>query len=90
MGTIHNVVRWYKLAWGRGRQMRQRGAIVETCPHCEKDTPVFRTEYDSRGNPLSFVVCVWCDGFIEYDGKTATVREPYAARDGNTPVSMKP
>ena len=78
MGLLHTVVRWYKLNRGRGKEMRARGAILATCPHCDHDTPVFRTEYDSHGHPLSFSVCVWCTGYIEYDGTTATAHEPYA------------
>ena len=78
MGLIHKAVRWYKLNRGRGNEMRTQGALVASCPHCENDTPVFLTEYDSHGNPLSFSVCVWCEGYIEYDGTTATAHEPYA------------
>ena len=74
MGLIHKAVRWYKLNRGRGREMRTRGAIVATCPHCHNDTPVFQTEYDLQGNPLSFSVCVWCEGYIEYDGANSGAR----------------
>lgn len=88
MGIIHEVLRWYKLKRGRGREMRASGAVVATCPHCERDTPVFATEYDTHGDPLSFSVCVWCEGFIEYDGTTATAHEPYATLEEIQGVSL--
>lgn len=77
MGILHKAIRWYKLNRSRGKEMRMQGAVVATCPHCRNDTPVFHTEYNSYGTPLSFSVCVWCEGFIEYDGTTATAHEPY-------------
>jgi hypothetical protein len=88
MGLIHRAVRWYKLNLGRGKEMRTQGAIVASCPHCGNDTPVFHTEYDSHGDPLSFSVCVWCAGYIEYDGTTATAHEPYATIQEIQTVSL--
>ena len=88
MGIVHKALRWYKLNRGRGKEMRTQGAIVAPCPHCRNDTPVFETEYDSHGNPLSFSVCVWCEGYIEYDGLTATAHEPYTTIKGIQDVSV--
>jgi len=88
MEIVHKVLRWYRLNRGRGKEMRAQGATIAPCPHCENDTPVFHTEYDSRGNRLSFSVCVWCEGYIEYDGTTATAHEPYVTIREIQGVSM--
>lgn len=82
MVSLHRVVRWVKLNHGVGKEMRSHGAEILSCPHCDRDTPVFRTEYSSTGTPISFSVCLWCDGVIEYGPGAARPHEPYAtARD---------
>ncbi|ADB63351.1 hypothetical protein Htur_4550 (plasmid) [Haloterrigena turkmenica DSM 5511] len=90
MGLVQNVVRWYKLNHGVGKQMLDRGAELLSCPHCHEETPIFRSSYDSLGNPLSFSVCLWCDGLVEYSDGVSQPHAPYAtARDlqGDRPES---
>lgn len=57
--------------------MREHGANVMACPHCGHDTPVFESEYDRARNPISFTVCLWCDGYIEWNGCSETPHVPY-------------
>lgn len=78
MNPVRPLVRWYKLSHGVGKEMRDRGAELMACPHCGDDTPVYRSAYDSAGTPLSFTVCLWCEGLIEYSGPTDEAHEPYA------------
>lgn len=77
MRVIHSVRRWYKLNHGRGKEMRENGAEILSCPHCEDDTPVYQTEYGSDGTPVSFSVCIWCEGPIEYGELSEQPHEPY-------------
>lgn len=85
VGLIQKVVRWYRFNHGIGKQMLNQGAELLPCPHCGRETPVFRSVYDSAGMPISFSVCLWCDGFIEYSGASLQPHEPYAtARDLQT------
>lgn len=82
MGLVQNVVRWYKLTYGVGKQMVADGAELMSCPYCEAKTPVFQSAYNSAGLPISFSLCLWCDGFLEYSGASLQPHEPYAtARD---------
>lgn len=77
MRVIHAVRKWYKLNLGRGRAMRRNGAVIRSCPHCEEATPVYRTEYGSGGAPVSFSICLWCDGPIEFGDPSDQPHEPY-------------
>lgn len=61
--------------------MREAGATVELCPHCGKDTPVYPSSYGADGAPLSFSVCVWCEGIVEYGPDAATPHDPYAGAE---------
>lgn len=79
MKLIYRMVRWLKLNYGVGKTMCTNGAEVLSCPHCDHETPVYRSDYDSTGAPLSFSVCLWCDGLIEYGGATMDPHEPYAS-----------
>lgn len=85
MEFIQNVVRWYKLNRGIGKRMLDQGAELMPCPYCESETPVFRSAYNSTGMPISFSVCLWCEGILEYSGASRRPHEPYAtARDLQT------
>lgn len=85
MGIIQNVVRWYKLNLGVGKQMVNEGAALMSCPYCDEATPVFQSTYNSDGLPISFSVCLWCNGFIEYGRTSLQTHEPYAtAQDSQT------
>lgn len=85
MGLVQNVVHWYKLNHGVGKQMVDNGAEHMVCPYCDAETPVFQSTYNSSGLPISFSVCLWCDGIIEYSGASLQPHEPYAtARDLQT------
>lgn len=87
MEIIHTMVRWYKFNYGVGREMRAQGAEVMPCPYCGHDTAVYQSDYDPTGDPISFSVCLWCEGFIEYSGATTRPHEPYATvRDLQTDV----
>lgn len=77
MRVIHSARKWFKLNLGRGKAMCENGADVRSCPYCENDTPVYRTEYGSDGTPVSFSVCVWCQGLIEYGELSDEPHEPY-------------
>lgn len=79
MGLFKKVVRWYKLNHGVGDTMLTAGAELRPCPHCAAETPVYRTTYDSSGNPVSFTVCLWCAGLIEYSGAVGHPHDPYAS-----------
>lgn len=57
--------------------MRKHGAEVMACPHCGRGTPVFRSDYDRTGTPLSFTVCLWCEGYLEWNGYTGKAHKPY-------------
>jgi hypothetical protein len=82
MGLVHRVLRWYKLNYGVGNTMLAEGAELLACPHCETDTPIYRSAYDSAGDPVSFSVCLWCGGLIEYSDLSGRPHEPYvSARD---------
>lgn len=81
MGIVHKIVRWYKLTYGTGKEMCENGARIAPCPHCGNDTPVYRSSYDSKGEPLSFSVCVWCDGLIEQRPDALAPHSPYATRE---------
>jgi len=61
--------------------MRERGATVVQCPRCGNETPVYETSYDASGEPLSFSVCLWCSGYVEYDPTRSLVRAAYEGRD---------
>ncbi len=90
MSLIQYVVRWYRLNCGVGKQMLDQGAELRSCPHCTEETPVYRSGYDSLGNPISFSVCLWCDGLIEYSDGVSRPHAPYATtRDlqGDRPAS---
>ncbi|WP_225333624.1 hypothetical protein [Halomicrobium urmianum] len=77
MGLLHTLRKWYALRLGSGREMRENGATLHPCPHCERETPVFETEYDRDGRPVSFTVCLWCRGLIEYGELSAEPHEPF-------------
>ncbi|WP_435196402.1 hypothetical protein [Natronomonas sp. EA1] len=82
MRFLHELIRWYKLNHGIGKAMCAAGAEIMACPHCGDGTPIYRSAYDSGGTPLSFTVCLWCEGFIEYSPTLGRPHEPYAsARD---------
>ena len=81
MGLIYRLRRWVKLGFGTGKSMREAGATVSPCPHCGRETPVYRSEYNRSGDPVSFSVCVWCRGFIEWSSGAAASHEPYASAD---------
>jgi hypothetical protein len=78
MGLIHNAVRWYRFNHGDGKRMLDRGAELMRCPYCEEETPIYRSAYDSTGMPISFSVCLWCEGILEYSGASRHPHEPYA------------
>lgn len=78
MGLVHDAIKWYSFTRGVGKQMLDHGATLMPCPHCEKETPVFQSAYNSAGLPISFSVCRWCDGIIEHSGATRHPHEPYA------------
>ena len=84
MQFIHRLKRWYSFNRGRGREMLAAGATPRQCPHCGVETPVYRSSYDRTGSPVSFSVCLWCDGFIELDDLSNEPREPYA-----TPTELR-
>ncbi|MFT4889506.1 MAG: hypothetical protein ACI9YT_000415 [Halobacteriales archaeon] len=75
---LHKLISWYKFSHGRGKEMLENGASLEPCPHCGKDTPVYRSTYSSRGEPLSFSVCVWCESLIEYNTTALKPHHPFA------------
>lgn len=77
MSLIHAVRKWYKLNLGRGKAMCENGAEILSCPHCGDETPVYQTEYASDGTPISFSVCLWCQGSIEYGELSDQPHEPY-------------
>lgn len=79
MGLLHRMVRWYKFNYGIGNAMRSAGAELLPCPHCDTETPIYRSTYDSTGDPISFSICLWCDGFIEYSDTIGRPHEPYAS-----------
>jgi len=81
MGIIHRLVRWVKLTRGVGREMRERGATVQPCPHCGNDTPVYRSAENDAGEPTSFSVCLWCEGLIEYGSIALAPHHPYASTE---------
>lgn len=87
MGFVYAFRRWRKLNRGHGRAMRDAGAAVMACPHCGNDTPIYRSEYDADRRALSFSVCVWCEGYIEYDGTTP--RTPYATEHDRWAVATR-
>lgn len=58
MGLVQNVVRWYKLNHGIGKQMLDNGAELMPGPYCEAETPVFQSTYDSSGLLILFSVCL--------------------------------
>ncbi|MDY6817184.1 MAG: hypothetical protein SVG88_00875 [Halobacteriales archaeon] len=72
---------WYRLNWGMGKQMRQAGATIRQCPHCQEPTPVFESEYDTDDDPITFTVCLWCDGLIEYRPDVSQPYPPYASQE---------
>lgn len=78
MGLITRVVRWYKLTYGVGDTMLSAGAELLPCPHCGAETPVYHTTYDATGDPVSFSVCLWCEGLIEYSTAVGHPHHPYA------------
>ncbi len=85
MRIVQNVIRWYRLNHGVGKEMLESGAELMPCPYCEKETPVFQSTYNSAGLPILFSVCLWCDGFIEFSGASLEPHEPYAtAHDPQT------
>ncbi|MFB6130559.1 MAG: hypothetical protein ABEJ28_07040 [Salinigranum sp.] len=57
--------------------MLAAGATPMCCPHCGAETPVYESDYDESGDPVSFSVCLWCDGLVEFDARTGEVHEPY-------------
>ena len=79
MQPIHRLKRWYSFNYGRAKEMVEAGATPMRCPHCDAETPLYVTEYDAAGEPVSFTVCLWCDGFVEFDEAADAPREPYAA-----------
>lgn len=78
MGILHSVARWYKLTHGSGKRMQADGAAVLACPHCECATPVYQSDYNARGEPVSFTVCLWCKQCIEYNDAVGEPQKPYA------------
>ena len=78
MEIVRQVIEWYRFNRGVGKRMLDDGAEPMPCPHCERETPVFRSSYDSTGDPTSFSVCCWCGGLIEYSGASRRPHEPYA------------
>ena len=68
MGLVERVIRWYRFERGVGKRMLERDAERMPCPYCERETPVFRSTYDSSGLPTPSNVCLWCHGLIEYSG----------------------
>lgn len=78
MEFVREAVRWYRLNRGVGKRMLSEGAELLPCPHCERKTPVYRSAYDATGDPISFSVCLWCMGLIEYSGVSRRPHEPYA------------
>lgn len=78
MSLIHRLHRWYVLKRGLGRAMLERGATIKVCPHCEQETPVYRSEYNDQGDPVTFTVCLWCGGFMELSGLSSRPHPPYA------------
>jgi hypothetical protein len=79
MRILHTFRRWYRLHRGQAKQMRNRGAVVRSCPHCCQRTPVYHSKYTSVGEPLTFTVCLWCDGLIEYQ-RANSPQKPYTPR----------
>lgn len=86
MQPIHRLKRWYSFNYGRARAMVEAGATPMRCPHCDEETPLYASEYGGSGDPLTFTVCLWCEGFVEFDEEARTTHEPYAG-GGDTPVS---
>ena len=56
--------------------MREKGATIRACPHCHQRTPIYRSKYTTAGEPLTFTVCLWCDGLIEYP-RANSPQKPY-------------
>ena len=81
MQPIHRLKRWYSFKYGRARAMIEAGASPMPCPHCDAETPLYPSQYDGAGSPVSFTVCLWCEGFVEFDGEAQVPHEPYAAVD---------
>jgi hypothetical protein len=79
MGVVDRLRRWYVLTFGRGKRMLEHGAEVEPCPHCGDETPVYRSSYDRWLDPVTFSVCLWCDGLIEYDDRAVSPRPPFTS-----------
>lgn len=78
MEFLREAIGWYRLNRGVGKRMRDDGAQPMPCPHCARETPVFRSSYDATGDPTSFSVCCWCRGLIEYGGSSSRPHAPYA------------
>ena len=82
MKLVETVKQWYSLTHGRGKRLLDQGAELMVCPFCEEETPIFQSEYNTAGMPVSFSVCLWCEGVIEYSEGAVAPHEPYAtARD---------
>jgi len=77
VGLLHTLRKWYALRLGSGREMRENGATLHPCPHCERETPVFETQYGRDGRPVTFTVCLWCQGLIEYSELSTEPHEPF-------------
>jgi hypothetical protein len=66
--------------------MVEAGATPMRCPHCDAETPIYASEYDTAGNPVSFTVCLWCGGIVEFSEMTEAPHEPYATT-GDLPMN---
>lgn len=77
MGLVHDLRKWYSLNWCQGKAMRENGAEILPCPHCGAETPVYQSDYGNDGWPMSFSVCLWCNGAIEYSELGSDPHEPY-------------
>lgn len=81
MRVFHKLIHWYRLNHGIGEKMRDKGAVLMPCPHCEAKTYVYRSQYDETGMPISFSICLWCEGVIEYGGLDIFPTEPYRSHE---------